>query len=340
MLSVLLITASPDLRRSTRDLELAAEALRSRTDVRIGLWYLRHGDRSPAQHSWTVDDLRTWGPAATLDRIGARLPAGWLRGRRLRRHLRALDPDVVVLDDGLGARVLDSSTHPLILTRRNAVGPAPESLEPVTSSQDAVLDSDPWRQRLEGPRVLEFGTLRDDTGCTGAEAMLVGRRALGLPQDACVVAALAPESDPGLLIEILQDCAKAGRDTVHGLWLDPRGSPADCRAVRERASRGGVSATFHLRQVDLADSWPAADLVLLDRESADARVRRGLDPARVLPYGSGWSGLAMTTLASYERVLERLNSRKGCSGNVNQGNDANEWAERFMAFVDELSTGT
>lgn len=339
MLSVLLITESPDLRRSTRDLELAAQALRGRPDVRVGLWYLRHGDRDPVGHSWVVDDLRTWRPAAALDRLGARLPANLIRGRRLRRCLRVLDPDVVVLDDGLGTRVLDDSTRLLLLARRNAVGPAAGTSEPVTLQHDAVVDSDPWSRRPEGMRVLELGTMRDGTGSNGAAARTVGRRALGLAEDVCVVAALASESDPELLIEVLHGCAKAGQGEVHGLWLDPYGSPGDCRAVRERVARCGMSGLFHLRQVDLADALPVVDVVLLERESAHARVREGLDPAMVLPYRSAGSEFAMSARGLCERILERFGSRERRPGGVIQDQDATAWAERFVTFVGELANG-
>ena len=336
MLSVLLITESPDLRHSTRDLELAAQALRRRPDVRVGLWYLRHGDRDPVGHSWVVDDLRTWRPAATLDRLGARLPANLIRGLRLRRRLRVLDPDVVVLDDGLGARVLNESNRQLLLTRRNAVGPSSDSLEPPVLRSDAILDSDPWRPPPERVPSLEMGPLRDHAGSNSVNAMRVGRRALGLPEDVDVVVAPASASNPELLIGVLRACKNGGRRRVHGLWVDPHCSPSECSAARERASLGGVSDVFHLRQVDLVEALPVADIVLMDRESADAHCREGLEPSIVLPYCVKGVGAAGMDSALNERVVQRLSNLER-NPRSSQGRNANAWVERFMTFVGELA---
>lgn len=339
-LSVLLITASPDQRRSTHDLEMVAQALGRRSDARVGLWYLRHGDRSPVEDSWTVDELRTWQPAATLDRLGARLPAGLLRGRRLRRRLRALDPDVVVLDDGLGARVLDQSTHPLVLNRVNAVGPAMYVSEAVCSTYDGVVDSDPWGPFCGDKPVLELGSMREPGRSNDEEVMsLVGRRALGLPQDVHVVAGLASELSPDALIEVLQHNRMIRGHEVHGLWLDPCGSPADCSAARASALKGGVSGVFHVRQVDLPDVLPVADVVLLDCESAASRVQHGLDPAMVVPYGSNGSGRVESNLAVHQLVLARLEAMGRHPKRMLQGEDPDEWAGSFIAFVGQMTRG-
>ena len=79
--SLLVVTAAPDDRPSTSTLVAVVGELRRRGDLRTELWFLRHGSGSSAVADRVVDDLRTTGPAAAIDRFGLSPAANLVRGR-------------------------------------------------------------------------------------------------------------------------------------------------------------------------------------------------------------------------------------------------------------------
>ncbi|MFM7068435.1 MAG: hypothetical protein ACKOYM_03140, partial [Actinomycetes bacterium] len=109
---VLIVAASCDQRRSTAELWYLAESLADLPQVHVATWFLRRAADAPTEsaRAWrnerVVDDLRTWFPvraarAARLERV-----AGWIAGARLRRWFAQVHPQLVVLDDALGGRIL------------------------------------------------------------------------------------------------------------------------------------------------------------------------------------------------------------------------------------------
>lgn len=105
--TLLVVSAAPDCRASTKRLKQLVDRWSGRHDMSVRTWFLRSG---PLRFQWpdalVVDDLRTWAPVHLSGSIGLRALSHVLSGRRLRWWLAAEAPDVVLLDDGLGSRVL------------------------------------------------------------------------------------------------------------------------------------------------------------------------------------------------------------------------------------------
>ena len=87
--SVLVVTALPDERQSSAELELFLADLRAQRGVQATVWYLRQLDHQtvPADRH-VVDSLRTSPGLPQLDRVGAGVVANAVRGRILRRACR------------------------------------------------------------------------------------------------------------------------------------------------------------------------------------------------------------------------------------------------------------
>lgn len=284
---MLVLTGSPVQREGSENLVMLVDALDSRTDCRATLWYLRaarHQRRVPG--SRVVDDLRTWAPARALDAAGLVKPASWLRGRRLRRWLREVDPSVVVLDDGMGARVLDPlPQRPGIVVRRNADLPEHPHLEPPpTTDADLVVvpASDPSEPppgaqvSVEYPFRFSHGKrFADDS--TRREA----RQALDLPLDEPLVVGWGDDGwldGPDLFIRVLWALGDRHGQEVHGAWLGLAADPDEAARLGREAERCGVADRFHHRTDDGIAGRLCGDAVLLPYRSA-ARSDDVLDAA-------------------------------------------------------------
>ena len=110
---ILLVTAEPDDRYSTAALRRIVQEFDTRVAVEVTTFFLRPGAEPEGWGRFrVVDDLRTHPMSRVLAMVSDR-PSSWFKGWMLRRWLRDAAPDVVILDDGLGERIV-KSISPLI----------------------------------------------------------------------------------------------------------------------------------------------------------------------------------------------------------------------------------
>lgn len=255
--TVLVVAAAPDRRASSRSLlDLVAE-LDRRPETAVALWYLRDGEDpepgAPAPDH-VVDHLRTWRPAVVVDRVLGPANGNRLRAVRLRRWLRDLDPDVVLLDDGLGDRILGSLGPSVVrVARRNVEPPDTALLEPAAppsadlwlvapgadpapADAGAVLVERPVRDLAEAARLA----------APVAQARL--RERAGLPPDAPVVVGWGEGFLDGteLFPRLLWALAARHGVVAHGLWVGPLVTPDEEARLRAEAERCGVGERYHL----------------------------------------------------------------------------------------------
>ncbi|MCU1497614.1 MAG: hypothetical protein JWM47_1567 [Acidimicrobiales bacterium] len=262
---VLLVAAHPDDRLTTETLELIAQELAGREDAQVAVWFLRahaHGPgiEEPPHEPWwpgarIVDDLRTWWPARLLELAGLALPAARLRGARLRRWYREAAPDVVLLDDGLGARVIPPrGPQPVLAVRHNPVAPDLWSGEPAwTGTVDLTIGGEP-------PAAGEGDPVGDRRG-----AWMHGPYLIEVVDDPTANAARAPEHLRDLVEPIVVGWGgdgwvdgsdlfvrslwhlehRAGR-VAHGLWLYDGDDDEHLDRLRAEAARCGLGDRLHL----------------------------------------------------------------------------------------------
>lgn len=276
-LSILIVTAGPDRRRSTEMLHLLVDHLARRPELTVTTWFLRAGDTEPWPGSRVVDDLRTWWPSRVIGRRNERL-AGAVRGIRLRQWLREVRPDVVVLDDGLGDRVLDGWRRPVVRAIRvNPVGPAAGEMEPPPrSTGDVVIWSRPGRPEPGDVAHLELPELRD---CAAARSMVDPRRRseairrLGLPEGVPLVVGWGEDGWlDGTDLFIRSMWALSARHGVepHALWLGLSSDRHEADRLRTEAGRCGLGDRFHLRPlVEDSDRYLGDAVLLPSRVAGD-----------------------------------------------------------------------
>lgn len=347
---LLVITAEPDGRRSTVTLGVAVEELARRGPVET--WFLRGGPAEPwtgAQR--TIDDLRTWPPARWLERIGGTTAAGRLRGQRLRRWARALAPTVVVLDDGLGDRLLSSlDGRPRLVERRNAVAPSGAVLEPAaTAAVDLILTSDGagagggTTPVLAMPELLDVGRIRAE-----AQARRSAHRAeIGVAPDVPLVVGWGSDGwvdGPDLFVRLLWHLQDRHGIAAHGLWRGVE-EPEEAERLRAEAERCGVGDRFHLvADDDEAGRWCGEVAFLPYRDPADPRVLLAAAAAgqRVVTFDAvpaelPWLAhvlpldLDAAAAAVAVGVVEGTDGWRGAFDDVH---DVARWADRFVAAVD------
>lgn len=276
--SVLVITAWPDERRSTQNLALIVDEIDRRPDASAQVWYLRTTDHQvPATGTRVVDSLRTWPPCAALDAVGLRAPAAWIRGRRIRWWLRRVHPDIVVLDDGLGEHVLAPlPSTPAIVVRRNELPPAEVQLEPtprrdaellVVPPSDDAADSGGDGVYVEYPFAgsdIEARTFADP-GKRGD-----ARRTEGLPQDAPLVVGWGDDGwldGPDLFLRTLWALEQRHGRLVHGAWFGLTADPHEVDRLRSEADRLGLADRFHHRDRDTLRGRLCGDAALFPYRS-------------------------------------------------------------------------
>lgn len=252
---MLVITAAPDERPSTRNLSLILDEVNRRPDARATLWYLRsapeHVERPGTR---VVDSLRTWPPCAALDAVGLAKPAAWIRGRRLRGWLREVDPDVVVLDDGLGARVLDPlSPRPPVVVRRNAVTPEHQHLEPPPeeSADLLVVPAGTEAEDTDVPTLVEH-TYGHAYGSHFASAEERGaiRERYDLPTAGPLLVGWGDDGwldGPDLFIRTMWALAERHGVEIDGVWFGLTADADEVDRLRREAERCGVGDRFHHR---------------------------------------------------------------------------------------------
>lgn len=281
--SILIVAAGADDRRSTEVLRLVERAAKRRSDVDVTVWFLREGEHADR---WAgrlvVDSLRTWKPAAVLDAIGAATLAARLRGARLRWWYRQVAPDVVVLDDGLGARVIPPQATPVIVERINE--------EP---TMEAALE-------VPSPRRVNarFGTgagvpdtpMYDIAAITTDEEI---RRRLGVPTGAPVVIGwghLPWWHAPDVFIRTIWHLERRLGRPVHGIWFLTRGDSALREHLGAEVARCDMDSSIDFRGDAPPAEW-AGDAVMLPYRGAP-------DLTDVL--GAACNGIAPVTFSPVE----------------------------------------
>jgi hypothetical protein len=280
-LSILVITAHPDRRHSTEMLHLLVDHLARQPGTRVAVWFLRAGDDADSVDRWpggrVVDDLRTWWPAQRVgDRLGQRFGAS-LRGIRLRGWLRAVRPDVVILDDGLGNRVLDAWERPVVrAVRVNPTPPSDAAFEPPSLTTGDLLIGVDAPIRAEGPASLALPALCDGRvprRMVDHAARTARRRALGLPVGVPLVVGWGEDAwldGTDLFVRALWALEDRQGIKAHGLWLGLSSDPHEADRMRAEAVRCGLSGRFHLRPITGdADRYVGDGVLLPSRVPGD-----------------------------------------------------------------------
>lgn len=279
MTSVLVVTALPDDRTSTDVLRELVDHFEERADVDVETWFLRsYPQHRPWPGSRVVDDLRTSGPSGWARRFHVPVLPSILAGRELRRWLRRLDPDVVLLDDGLGSRVLDGwSGAPAIVVRLNEGAPADADLEagpPATAALTlrharATAPSPSGPVRVISPDLHEQREAIDD----GERALSEHRRGRhGVPDDVPLLTGWGEDGwldGPDVFIRCLWALEHRYGVVAHGLWVGV-GSADDRARLEAEARRCGVADRYHLVVGDAADRFCGDAVFLPWRTAGDA----------------------------------------------------------------------
>lgn len=257
--SVLFVTAAPDDRASTHKLERLVSELDRRRDARAALWYLRTSyERPPAPGTRVVDSLRTWPAAALAKAVGFTRLAAAMQGIRLRVWLRQLQPEVVVLDDGLGLRVVEHMRpRPPTVIRLNAHPPAHLLMEASPVSPEtaelviAPCGLEPPRELIARWRTEELLTpeaARRARRFADRSAVTQARRAMGLPEDELLIVGWGDDGwldGPDLFVRTLWALERHHNLRVHGVWLGLVSDPDESARLRAEAEWCGVGQRFH-----------------------------------------------------------------------------------------------
>ena len=157
--SVLMILATPSERADSETIRRLGIELERHGRFSVTTWYLRDLKAEAPTSTWVVDRLRTAGSAQALANVfGPGVALRW-NGLRLRQRLRALAPDVVILDGGRGERVVASrrDRHRLVALVRSDQTPD-DDLEPSDPTVfDAVIA--PAGRSLDAPARNASGTV-------------------------------------------------------------------------------------------------------------------------------------------------------------------------------------
>lgn len=250
--SILIITNAYDLRDSTAVLRRIASTLAGFDDTRVDVFLLRHSTTNPLEwpRARVVDDLRTWWPAALIDGLAPTV-AGRLRGLRLRWWLHQIDPDVVLLDDGLGARVIEHLTpRPFVVSRVNLDRPTGAFGEPDSVAESDLVIAPPDVTVPDSLPVLRehrFRSFSDAVRAADGDVRRATRQRLGLAEDAVVLSGWGTDGwldGPDLFVRVLWALREHHGIDAHGIWFGTD-QPAEMRRLREEAERCGVDDRYH-----------------------------------------------------------------------------------------------
>lgn len=264
-----MVTAEPDDRPSTAALLRIVQELDRRAEVEVTTFFLRTS--AALADDWgrfrIVDDLRTHPVSRALSMFGAR-PSGWFKGRMLRRWLAEVDPDVVLLDDGLGERVVQSvSPRPFVVVRPNAERPITADLEP-PALRDADLVLRATSEDAESTQSLESGHVvhAQRLARLATAAQTAERERWSVPDDEFVLVGWGPDpwlDGTNLFIRTLWYLQHRHETAAHGVWL---GLSPDSGAVAElqmEVERCGLAGRMHFRGNDDETNRLVGDAVLL-----------------------------------------------------------------------------
>lgn len=274
----LIVTAAPDERDSTQTLRVILAELDRRSDVEVGVWLLR---ATPQQTVWpgalVVDSLRDWAPARLVERLAVpRVPAA-LRGARLRYWNRRARPDFVLLDDGLGERVLVGTPgDPVIVRRVNEIPPVHADWEAAPHREPDVVAVPPGLDAdvPEGATLLAAPHVRDYSASRrhgAADQRRRVRTALGVGVDAPLVTGWGSDGwidGPELFVRTLWSLEHFHGVAADGLWLGLGADPHEVDRLAAEAERCGVGGRIHFRSADTLAARCCGDAVLLPYRSA------------------------------------------------------------------------
>lgn len=298
--SVLVVASLRDERTSTDELELLVEHLRARPDTTVEVWYLRELDHLPVREGRrVVDRLRTLPGLRVLDAVGAGKVAHAVRGQVLRRWYRQVQPDVVLLDDGLGRRVLDvAAPVPPVVVRHNTELPPFAHLEPppdrtgdltvvAAAAAEEYEDVDgvyvqlPWNAGAEAGVPFRSDHERDQA-----------RVRFGLPTGVPLVVGWGDDGwldGPDLFVRALWALEHRHGVVAHGVWFGLSADPREVDRLTTEAARCGLAERFWQRSQVGVDGQTCGDVVLLP-------YRSPTDPSGLLPVLV--SGSAVVTFRS------------------------------------------
>lgn len=276
--SLLFITPAPDERESTANLARLVEEANRRSGCTAELWYLRCApEHQQMPNSRNVDGLRTWLPVRLLERLGLGRSAAALRGVRLRWWLHRARPDVVVLDDGLGRRVVEQwRPPPAIVVRRNRTPPEHLHMEsrPEGDPDLWMVPAGDERPSGSAPVLTEHPFV--DSPARRNRNPLVRRQVrqrLDLPVDECLVVGWGRDGwldGPDLFVRALWALEHRHGLLAHGVWFGLAIDEQDGARIRGEAERCGLQHRFHLRDDQHPDDRLCGDGVLLPyRSTAD-----------------------------------------------------------------------
>ncbi|MFZ4519705.1 MAG: hypothetical protein ACOYOP_15050 [Microthrixaceae bacterium] len=303
---VLVVGPCPAPEHDDPSIDLVVDRL-ARAGSEVGRWYLFPRPHQPHPAERVVDDLRAWWPSQGLSAVGLGPVAGRLRGLRLRSWFREVDPDVVILDDEVGGRLLGSTRRRPRLVARPEPTPDAEwaverrSCPPV----DAVLvpaRRDAERGTAPSAAAPEVGSsievveppahvLRHAGAAPSEGAVSTARERAALPAGVPLLAGWGEDGwldGPDLMVRVLWVLEHHHGRRAHGVWfgLEDR---AELRRLESEADRCGVRDRFHLRPLRGPEAHLAGDVVVLplrcDRPGlADELAPALLSGARVVTF--------------------------------------------------------
>lgn len=279
--SVLVVTAAPDGRECTGALLETVDDLRRR-GMHVSLWFLRDHGRAVPAGAQVVDSLRTWPPAARLDGAGIPVVGDLLRGARLRRWYRDASPDVVLLDDALGERVLPRAGRTLRrVLRFNSEPPTDLAVEgpPATSGHVVLAAPGSSPPIVPGAGVVVSTAIRDLSAARAAgapTAVRAARQLLGLPVSEPIITGWGNDGwidGPDLFVRMLWFLEHHHHVHAHGVWFGPLGvDPHEAAELRDEADRCGLSDRFHLRPTGTLALRLLGDATFLPRREPAGRI--------------------------------------------------------------------
>jgi hypothetical protein len=263
-LSVLVVTTEPDDRRSTEVLKILVEEMDRRPNLRAEVWYLFGDPKRAWAPGHTVDRLRTWWLNRILEGVGLTMVAGWARGARLRRWFRALDPGLIILNDGYGGRLLTAAPPGAVIAVRTNQDAVRAEFEPEPLADASLLISSralrPDDRQAAGwltnpsLREMRLEKLRV-TRAPGSH----DRESLGIPDDVPLIVGwghLDWVDGPDMFVRALWYLEHRHGVVAHGVWFGPTDVADAVRPLEDEAARCGVSDRFHLVEDDeRADHW-------------------------------------------------------------------------------------
>lgn len=284
--SVLVVTALPDERPSTVTLGVIVDELERRPDVRVEVWFLRtFPEQDPWPGSRDVDSLRRWPVATWLERLVSRRAADLLRGLRLRLWFLRARPDLIVLDDGLGERLLtprlrQGPHRPAIASRLNAEPPLhlsweadpivhPDLVLRAPNADEPEVRPEVRREAAHAADVLPAAhvrrypeSLRYRSDREGAAA----RHRLDLPTGELLVVGWGDDGwidGPDLFVRALWALEHRHGVRANGVWLGLGSDRHEVERLHAEARRCGVGDRFFQRDDDSLAARLCADAAFL-----------------------------------------------------------------------------